>query len=85
MRKIDLELLVEIAREAEEIENFDWGRLNIGKEEAYKMIGSSVLDQFDKREYTEEDKITLLSTITRLTLENFLLNLKLLEIQNSEQ
>jgi len=83
MRKIDLDLLVDIATDAEEIESFDWGRLSVGKEEAYKMIGSSILDQFDKESYTEEDKIVLLSTITQLAVENFLLNLKLLETQRN--
>jgi len=83
MRKIDLDLLVDIATDAEEIESFDWGRLSVGKEEAYKMIGSSILDQFDKESYTEEDKIILLSTITQLAVENFLLNLKLLETQRN--
>jgi len=84
MRKIDLDLLVEIAKDAEEIETFDWGRLSVGKEEAYKMIGTSILDQFDKEMYTEEDKLIILSTLTRLTVENFLLNLKLLDQDKSQ-
>jgi hypothetical protein len=78
MRKIDLDLLVDIALEVNEGDPIDFGRLSMGKQEAFKMIGASILEQFDKEEYTEEDKIILLSTITKLTVENFLLNTKLL-------
>jgi len=77
-RKIDLDLLVDIALEVNEGDPIDFGRLSVGKQEAFKMIGASILEQFDKEEYTEEDKIILLSTITKLTVENFLLNTKLL-------
>lgn len=83
MRKIDLDLLVEIATEVEKEDPIDWERLSVGKEYAFKMIGASVLEQFDKSEYTEEDKIILLSTITKLLVENMLLNLKILSIEKN--
>lgn len=80
MRKIDLDLLVDIAQEVEKEDPINWDRLSVGKEEAYKMIAISVLEQFDKTEYTEEDKIILLSTITKMLVENMLLNLKIMEL-----
>ena len=44
-----------------------------------EVIETSEVRSFDfKEEYTEEDKIILLSTITKLTVENFLLHTKLL-------
>ncbi len=81
MDKIDLDFLVSIAQEVEGEDPIDWGRLSMGKEEAYKMIGSSILEMFDKSEYKYDDKVILLSTITKLTVENMLLNLKVLTLQ----
>ena len=81
MRQIDLDLLVDIAQEVEKEDPIDWDRLSVGKEEAYKMIATSVLEQFDKTEYTEEDKVILLSTITKLLVENMLLNIRVLDQQ----
>jgi len=82
MRSIDLDLLVNIAQEVEKEDPIDWDRLSVGKEQAYKMIATSVLEQFDKTEYTEEDKIILLSTITKMLVENMLLNLKIMELNS---
>jgi hypothetical protein len=82
MDKINLDLLVDIAQEVEAEDVVDWGRLSVGKEEAFKMIGASILEMFDKPEYTYEDKVILLSTITKLTVENMLLNIKVLTLTN---
>jgi hypothetical protein len=84
MDKIDLELLVNIAQEVEGQDAVDWGKLAVGKEEAYKMIGASILEMFDKSEYTFDDKVILLSTITKLTVENMLLNLRLLTSEQKD-
>lgn len=78
MAKIDLDLLVSIASEVEQGDPIDWGKLKVGQIEAFKMIGTSVLEMFDKETYTDADKIILLATITKLTVENMLLHTKLL-------
>jgi hypothetical protein len=82
MDKVDLELLVDIAQEVEGQDSIPWDRLAVGKEQAYKMVAASILEMFDKSEYTFDDKVILLSTITKLTVENMLLNIKLLSIEN---
>ena len=84
MDKVDLDLLVDIAQDVEGQDAVDWGRLAMGKEEAYKMVGSSILEMFDKPEYTFDDKVVIMSTITKLTVENMLLNLKLLTLQSKD-
>jgi len=81
MDKIDLDLLVDIAQEVEGQDSIPWDRLAVGKEQAYKMVATSILEMFDKPEYTFDDKVILLSTITKLTVENMLLTLKLLSLQ----
>lgn len=78
MAKITLDQLVEIAAEVEAGDPSDWGRLAVGQQEAMRMIGTSVLDMFDKAVYTDEDRLILLATITKLTVENMLLNIKIL-------
>lgn len=84
MQKVDLDFLVEIAKEVEAEDPILWGKLNVGKNEAYKMIGTSILETFDKFEYTYEDKVILLSTITKLTVENMILNLKVLTLEQKD-
>lgn len=84
MDKVDLELLVDIAQDVEGQDAVDWGKLAMGKEEAYKMVGASILEMFDKPEYTFDDKVVIMSTITKLTVENMLLNLKLLTQESKD-
>jgi hypothetical protein len=78
MAKISLEELVEIAFAHEEGDPFDWGVFKDGKEQAMAMIGSSILEQFDKDVITDADRLILLSTITKLVTENMILHSKLL-------
>jgi len=84
MDKVDLNLLVELAQEVEGQDAVDWGKLAVGKEQAYKMVATSILEMFDKPEYTYEDKIIIMSTITKLTVENMLLNLKVLTLETKD-
>ena len=84
MNKVDLNLLVDIAQEVEGQDSIPWDRLAVGKEQAYKMVAASILEMFDKPEYTFDDKVILLSTITKLTVENMLLNLKVLTLESRD-
>lgn len=85
MDKVDLDFLIEIAKEVEIADPIDWDRLSMGKTEAYKMVGSSILEMFDKPEYTYDDKVIIMSTITKLTVENMLLNLKVLTLEQNKK
>lgn len=78
MAKISLEELIDIAFAVEEGDPFDWGVFAQGKEQAMAMIGSSILEQFDKEVITDADRLILLSTITKLVTENMILHSKLL-------
>jgi hypothetical protein len=84
MAKIDLDELIDVAFAHEEGDPFDWGAFKQGKEEAMKMIGTSILDMFDKDEYTVEDKMIMLATITKLTTENMILHTKILGMAKNE-
>lgn len=80
MAKISLDELCDIAFAHEEGDPIDWGIFANGKEEAMKMIGTSVLDQFDKEDMNDADRLILLSTITKLITENMILHSRLLTL-----
>jgi hypothetical protein len=84
MAKITLEQLIDIAFAVEEGDPFDWGAFKKGKSEAMKMIGTSILDQFDKEEITDADRLILLATITKLVTENMILHTKIISMAKNE-
>lgn len=84
MAKITLEELVDIAFAAEEGDPIDWGLFSQGKEEAMRMIGTTILDQFDKEQMTDADRLVLLATITKLVTENMILNTKILTLKKQK-
>ena len=84
MAKITLQQLCEVAFAHEEGDPMDWGVFTNGKEQAMGMIGSSILEQFDKDLITEDHKLILLATITKLVTENMILNTKLLTTQQKD-
>ena len=84
MAKVTLEKLIDIAFAVEEGDPFDWGSFKQGKTEAMKMIGTSILDQFDKDVYTDNERLVLLATLTKLVTENMILHSKLLTQSQKE-
>ena len=79
MAKITLDELVDIAFAHEEGDPFDWGAFSKGQEQTMRMIGSSILEQFDKETITDADRLIMLATITKLVTENMILHTKLLK------
>lgn len=79
MAKITLEELCDIAFAVEEGDPIEWGVFKQGKEEAMKLIGTSILDQFDKDIITDEDKLIMMSTICKLVVENMILHTKVMQ------
>lgn len=78
MAKITLDELMEIAFAHEEGDPIDWGVFKEGQEQAMKMIGTSILEQFDKEVIGDGDRLILLAVITKLITENMILHSKLL-------
>ena len=79
MAKITLDELVDIAFAHEEGDPFDWGVFSKGQEQTMRMIGSSILEQFDKEVVTDSDRLIMLATITKLVTENMILHTKLIK------
>jgi hypothetical protein len=78
MAKITLEQLIDIAAAVEEGDPIDWDRLEKGQQETFKLIGTSVLEMFDKEVYSDTDRLMVLATITKLLVENMILHLKVM-------
>ena len=60
----------------------DWGMLNISEQQAFELMASNVLEQFSTIENDEEAAVIALATITKLLVENFVLNLQLKGAEN---
>jgi hypothetical protein len=84
MAKITLEQLCDIAFAVEEGDPFDWGAFKQGKQEAMNMIAASILEQFDKENMSDADRLILLATITKLVTENMILHTKILGMAKNE-
>jgi len=82
MNNIDLDTLIDLAFSVEEGDPIDWGVFKDGKEQTLRMIGASVIEQFNK-EMTDEHKLIMLSVITKLVAENMVLHARLMKIQGS--
>ena len=79
MAKITLDELVDIAFAHEEGDPFEWGVFSKGQEQTMRMIGSSILEQFDKETITDADRLIMLATITKLVTENMILHTRLMK------
>tara|TARA_B100001057_G_scaffold415802_1_gene433521 strand:- start:1036 stop:1275 length:240 start_codon:yes stop_codon:yes gene_type:complete len=71
-----LQQLVELARESNITDPIDWSNLNVSEDTVYEMIGLSVIEMLDKIE-GKDAEIIMSASILKLTVENFVLNLRL--------
>ena len=75
-----IEQIVKLAQEVEVEDPIDWGMLEVSEDNAYKLIAMNVVNQFDK--YSVHERQIMIATITKLVVENFVLNLKLKKVQH---
>jgi hypothetical protein len=77
---INLKTVEELIKEIELADPIDWGMLRIDEEDATRLIASSVVEHYEEniRPMAETDReYVVVSSIAKLTLENFVLNIKL--------
>ena len=75
---INVETLVVLSQEIECEDPIDWKELAINKETAHRLVATSVLEMFPDPSNNDQ-QISMLTTITKLIVENMTLNLKLLK------
>lgn len=82
---LTLDDLTTLALEVDLVDLKDWQDLNINPKQAYRLVASSMLEYYSELD-TDQDRIQmLLITSVRLTVENFVLNLKLLKKENESK
>jgi hypothetical protein len=75
---MEVQTLVALAKEVENEDPIDWGMLSINEDNAYELVAAHVLEQFN--EPWQIDQLTaLMATVTKLIVENMVLNMKLLQ------
>jgi hypothetical protein len=75
---ISIEQLIELAKEVETGDPIDWGMLAIDENQAYNMIALGVLEHFSSLD-KDSRETALLASVVKITVENFVLNFKLLK------
>jgi hypothetical protein len=77
---MDLKAVEALISEIELADPIDWGMLNISDEDATRLIALSVVQHYEAhiRPMSDSDREYIyVSSIAKLTLENFVLNVKL--------
>jgi hypothetical protein len=77
---LDVEAVVALIQEIDREDSIDWGMLNIGEEDATRLLANSVIAHFEQHinqlQGLDRDYV-IVAAIAKLTIENFVLNLKL--------
>ena len=75
------EQIIELAKEVELTDNdIEWDNLPLEKDRIYQILGSQTFDMYSRRTQMEDGdsgEAIMLATITKLIVENIVLNLKL--------
>ena len=80
---LSVEELATLAQEVEVTDPIEWDMLSVDESTSYKLMAASVLELFGNMEKDQQLTIALAS-ITKLLVENFVLNLKL-ETKNGQK
>lgn len=76
MKSLTFEQLITLAMEADLVDPIDWGMLPIEERKVYEVMASNVVEQFSN--IKDDEQLTVaLATITKLLVENFVLNYQL--------
>lgn len=72
-------VISDLAKEVEITDPIDWGNLAINEQAAYNMMALSVMEMVQKLgdEDQQKKELVLMASLTKLLVENFVLNLKL--------
>ena len=77
---LNLDAVVALMREVEQADAIDWAMLNIGEDEATRLLAISVIEHYEQHMLPmapgDRDYV-IVAAIAKLTLENFVLNLRL--------
>jgi len=70
--------IIELAKEVEITDNdVEWDNLPLDKDRVYQIVGSQAYELYQHYSQSEDGEAIMLATITKLLVENFVLNLKI--------
>jgi hypothetical protein len=76
MSNLEVQELASLAKEVELGDPIDWGMLSISEDQAYYLMANNVLEMF--KDTPHDQRLTVaLASLTKMLVENFVLNLKL--------
>lgn len=78
----NVQIIAELAKEVNTSDPIDWADLAISENESFNLIANQVYEQYKKTESIDNERLVLLATIVKLTVENFVLNLRLIKQVN---
>ncbi|MGN6390406.1 MAG: hypothetical protein ACTHL1_12935 [Burkholderiaceae bacterium] len=84
---IDPRTVEALIREIESEDPIDWGMLGVDEDDAARLIALSVVEHYETqlRPMAESDReMVLVASVAKLTLENFVLHLKLAQAGRDE-
>lgn len=82
---MNIEEIIELAKEVEMEDPIDWGYLNISEDDAYRLMASSIYEMFENFLDEEDSYKIMLATITKLVVENFVLNMKMIMLEQNKE
>ena len=71
-----LEEIIELAKEVETTDSIEWENLPLDKDRIYQMVGSQAYELYKQYASSEDGEAIIVATLTKLLVENFVLNLK---------
>ena len=74
--KYNVDQIIELAKEVELGDIIEWDNLPLEKDRIYQIVGSQVCELYNEYSQTEDGEAVLLATVTKLLVENFVLNLR---------
>jgi len=74
--KYTQEQIIELAKEVELSDMIDWEGLPLEKDRIYQLVGSQAYELYQQFMQSEDGEAILLATVTKLLVENFVLNLR---------
>jgi hypothetical protein len=69
--------VIELAKQIEETDPIDWSDLPLNRESIYFVLGTTVLERVAETQSASEREIILLASVVKLTVENFVLEMRL--------
>jgi|TARA_R110000851_G_scaffold332639_1_gene509351 hypothetical protein len=69
--------VIDLAKEIEAGDPIDWSGLSLQRDAVYIMLGLSVLERVDTIQPLSERELILMASVVKLTVENFVLEIRI--------